>query len=305
MSGRIGRGTFVAWYLPTILLGVGLKFAKSPWDGMIALLYFVSIPVAILAGVRRSHDIGRSGWFALICFIPFAGWYLVFKEGTSGPNKYGSPPGTVETEPLVPVTCKVCERGTLVRKLVHRLSRPAVVVGYLLLVPSVIGLVISGLLFVHAAMSRSGNPSSSPSTFADSFNRSFRGSCFKSFNESFQKSAGTLPAPLVAEEYCECALSQYKESVSESKTTDVCTQKLSEGALGPPDQATQNLYLEAEQAQTPPQNIASDTLIPTIDPDVAILLFVGFLIFGLIGWLLVMKKRVLQCSECRATVNAS
>lgn len=92
MSGRIGRGTFVAWYLPTILLGVGLKFAKSPWDGMIALLYFVSIPVAILAGVRRSHDIGRSGWFALICFIPFAGWYLVFKEGTSGPNKYGSPP---------------------------------------------------------------------------------------------------------------------------------------------------------------------------------------------------------------------
>ncbi|MGO9590839.1 MAG: DUF805 domain-containing protein [Candidatus Acidiferrales bacterium] len=305
MNGRIRGGTFLAWYLPTVLLGVVFKFTKSPWDSVVAVLYLVSIPVAILAAVRRSHDIGRSGWFALICFIPFAGWYLVFKEGTPGPNKFGSPPGTVEPESSVPLTCKVCERGTLVKKLVHRLSRPAVVVGYLLLIPSVIGLVISGLLLVHAAMSQSGNSSSSPSTFADSFNRSFRGTCWKSFNESFQKSAGTLPPPLVAEEYCECALSHYKETLSASKAADVCTQKVSEGALGPPDQATQNLYLEAKQAETPAQNTASDTLIPTIDPGVAVLSSVGFLIVGLVGWLLVMRKRVLQCSECSATVNAS
>jgi hypothetical protein len=305
MNGRISGGTFVAWYLPTMLLAIILKFSTGPWNSMVAVLYLVSIPVAVLAAVRRSHDIGRSGWFALICFIPFAGWYLVFKEGTPGPNKYGPAPGTVEPEPSVPITCKVCERGTLAKKLVHRLSLPAVVVGYLLVVPSVIGLFVSGFLFVHAAMSTSGSASGSPSTFTDSFNRSFRGTCVKSFNESYQKSAGTLPPALVAEGYCECALSHYKETLSTSKASDVCTKNLSEGSLGTPDQATQNLYLEAAQTETPAQGVASDTLIPAIDPDVAILMFVGFLIIGLIGWLLIMKKRVLQCSQCSATVNAS
>ena len=295
----------MAWYLPTVLLGLIFEFSTGPWKSMVAVLYLVSIPVAVLAAVRRSHDIGRSGWFALICFIPFAGWYLVFKEGTPGPNKYGPPPGTVEQEPSVPVTCKVCERGTLARKLVHRLSRPAVVLGYLLLVPSVIGLFVSGFLFVHAAVNRSGSISDSPSTFADSFNRSFRGSCLKSFNESMQKSKGTLPQPLVAEGYCECALSNYKETLSTSKAADVCTKNFSEGSLSTPDRATQNLYLEAEQAETPAQGAASDTLIPAIDLDVAILLCLVFLIIGLIGWLLIMKKRVLQCSQCSATVNAS
>jgi hypothetical protein len=305
MNGRISGGTFVAWYLPTMLLGIIFKFSTGPWNSMVAVLYLVSIPVAVVAAVRRSHDIGRSGWFALICFIPFAGWYLVFKEGTPGPNKYGPAPGTVDPEPSIPVTCKVCERGTLAKKSVHRLSLPAVVLGYLLLVPSVIGLFVSGFLFVHAAVSRSGNASDSPSAVADSFNRSFRGSCLKNFNESFQKSTGTLPPPLVAEGYCECALSHYKETLSTAKATDACTKDFSEGSLSTPDQATQNLYLEAAQVETPVQSAASDTLIPTIDPDVAILMIVVFLIVGLIGWLLVMKKRVLQCSQCSATVNAS
>lgn len=32
---------------------------------------------------------------------------------------------------------------------------------------------------------------------------------------------------------------------------------------------------------------------------------IGFFIFGLLGWLLVMKKRVLKCDYCGAVVNAS
>ena len=42
---------------------------------------------------------------------------------------------------------------------------------------------------------------------------------------------------------------------------------------------------------------------------IAISVFVGigiaFFVGGLIGWLLVMKKRVLQCSNCGATISAS
>lgn len=36
-----------------------------------------------------------------------------------------------------------------------------------------------------------------------------------------------------------------------------------------------------------------------------LLLGIGAFISGLLGWLLVMKKRVLQCSTCGAVVNAS
>jgi uncharacterized membrane protein YhaH (DUF805 family) len=94
VKGRITGGSFFLWYLPNVLLGLALKFnlAPSPWDSIIALLYLISLPVAVLAAIRRSHDLGRSGWFALICIIPFVGWYLVFKRGDSGPNKYGISP---------------------------------------------------------------------------------------------------------------------------------------------------------------------------------------------------------------------
>lgn len=96
LKGRLTGGQFFMWYLPSVLLGVVLKsdLAASPWDSLIALLYLISLPAAVIAAVRRSHDLGRSGWFALITFIPFVGWYLVFKEGQPGENKYGLPPKT-------------------------------------------------------------------------------------------------------------------------------------------------------------------------------------------------------------------
>lgn len=93
-KGRITGREFFLWSLPSVLLGLALKFDlfASPWDGVVALVYLISLPVAILAAIRRSHDLGRSGWFVLICLIPFAGLYLIFKQGDPGTNKYGSSP---------------------------------------------------------------------------------------------------------------------------------------------------------------------------------------------------------------------
>jgi uncharacterized membrane protein YhaH (DUF805 family) len=94
MKGCITGFQFFLWYLPTVLLGVILKLdvVKSPYDSIAAVLYLVSLPVAFIAAIRRSHDLGRSGWFALITLIPFVGWYLVFKQGDPLENKYGPPP---------------------------------------------------------------------------------------------------------------------------------------------------------------------------------------------------------------------
>ncbi|WP_029271087.1 DUF805 domain-containing protein [Flavobacterium sp. KJJ] len=54
----------------------------------------VMIPnLAVL--VRRLHDIGKSGWFFLIAFIPFGAIVLLVflaTEGTRGSNQYGTDP---------------------------------------------------------------------------------------------------------------------------------------------------------------------------------------------------------------------
>jgi uncharacterized membrane protein YhaH (DUF805 family) len=81
------------WCIPSLLLGLILKYhLGSPWDGIIAGLYLLSLLLALPAAVRRSHDLGHSGWFALISLIPFAGWYLVFKRRDSEANKFEPSP---------------------------------------------------------------------------------------------------------------------------------------------------------------------------------------------------------------------
>lgn len=46
--------------------------------------------------VRRLHDIGKSGWWFFIGYVPFIGifWllYLVCKDGDHGENSYGNNP---------------------------------------------------------------------------------------------------------------------------------------------------------------------------------------------------------------------
>jgi uncharacterized membrane protein YhaH (DUF805 family) len=61
--------------------------------GLVALGHLIP---SITVGVRRLHDIGRSGWFLLVGLIPFIGWiillYWAVKEGDPQDNAYGSNP---------------------------------------------------------------------------------------------------------------------------------------------------------------------------------------------------------------------
>ena len=61
------------------------------------VLYLLAVIIpSISVGVRRLHDIGKSGWWMLISFIPIIGgiwlFILTVTEGNSGVNKYGSNP---------------------------------------------------------------------------------------------------------------------------------------------------------------------------------------------------------------------
>ncbi|MFD9727063.1 DUF805 domain-containing protein [Streptomyces sp. NPDC059072] len=55
----------------------------------------ILLPVVGLA-VRRLHDLGKSGWWYLINFVPIIGWIwmivLMATEGDRGTNAYGPSP---------------------------------------------------------------------------------------------------------------------------------------------------------------------------------------------------------------------
>lgn len=108
-------------------------------------------------------------------------------------------------------SCKICDRGTLIPRKIHRLSGPAVAIGYILLVPSILGMVGCAILFIVAILA------------------GFAGAAHKSAFVTAFAGIGSLAI----------------------------------------------IY-------------------------VAVVCFVG----GLLGWLLVMRKHVLQCGYCGAIINA-
>jgi len=67
-------------------------------DGSFALMSLFTIGLflpGLAVAVRRLHDIGKSGWFLLVWFIPFGGIWLIVSlatEGVKGSNEYGADP---------------------------------------------------------------------------------------------------------------------------------------------------------------------------------------------------------------------
>ena len=73
--------------LMSLQAGIGL------FSGLFMLAMFIP---SLAVGVRRLHDIGRTGWWILIGLIPFIGWIvlLVFavQDSQPGTNEYGPNP---------------------------------------------------------------------------------------------------------------------------------------------------------------------------------------------------------------------
>ena len=73
------------------------RFIANGGGGIVGLIWIlVTIVPALAVLVRRLHDTGKSGWWALIGFIPLAGAIvlLVFAvlDSDAGENKYGESP---------------------------------------------------------------------------------------------------------------------------------------------------------------------------------------------------------------------
>ncbi|NOY90312.1 MAG: DUF805 domain-containing protein [Deltaproteobacteria bacterium] len=90
-SGRASRSDY--WYF--ILVNMIVSFVIGFIGGLIHVpaiggLYSLAVLLpSIAVGVRRMHDVGKSGWFLL---IPLYNLFLAITAGTSGPNDYGADP---------------------------------------------------------------------------------------------------------------------------------------------------------------------------------------------------------------------
>ena len=77
---------------PSSDIGTSLLSIPVSLTSMVISIGVIIFSLSIIA--RRWHDLGKSGWMALLGIIPivnFVVWlYLVFKEGAVGSNKYGA-----------------------------------------------------------------------------------------------------------------------------------------------------------------------------------------------------------------------
>lgn len=114
-NGRLNRKRFimrllaltgvgiVLYILTGVLLVIYADGAMRPNEetimGIYGLCTLLSIPITVasyMLMIRRLHDVGLSGYFILLAFIPFVSLglllYLLCKHGTEGDNAYGADP---------------------------------------------------------------------------------------------------------------------------------------------------------------------------------------------------------------------
>ena len=104
-GGRAGRPEY--WYFVLFNVAASLilefldglfgTFSNSARIGLLGSLYSLAVLCPTIGvGMRRLHDINRSGWWLLIGFIPIVGWIVLIVWAATGSdpgqNQYGSGP---------------------------------------------------------------------------------------------------------------------------------------------------------------------------------------------------------------------
>ena len=110
-NGRAGRKEFwmfVLFYIIFAIIASVLDVLIGTYVAFTLILSLALIVPSLAVTVRRLHDIGKSGLWILIDFVPLIGpiWLLILliKEGDPGANMYGPPPDESMPKPQEPTS---------------------------------------------------------------------------------------------------------------------------------------------------------------------------------------------------------
>lgn len=104
-----GRSTVQQYWMFTLWCFIFYILLEIIGEDIIyALFSLILLFPSFSIGARRLHDIGKSGWWQLLWFIPIIGWIIMIvflvTKGDSGANRYGADPrGLVAPSPVAPV----------------------------------------------------------------------------------------------------------------------------------------------------------------------------------------------------------
>ena len=92
VEGRIRRSTYWARVIVATAINILAQFmAKAdPSTAILCLIIILIVGIfSIIQGIKRMHDVGKSGWYSI---IPIYNLILAFTDGTPGNNEYGENP---------------------------------------------------------------------------------------------------------------------------------------------------------------------------------------------------------------------
>ena len=95
-EGRARRSEYWYFVLFVAIVTSVLNVLLGTYSGIGRVISIALSLATISVGVRRLHDIGKSGWWYLLCLVPFIGWIVLLvwniKDSQPGDNQYGPNP---------------------------------------------------------------------------------------------------------------------------------------------------------------------------------------------------------------------
>lgn len=169
--------------------------------------------------------------------------------------------------------CQTCGQGVLVKRKKYRLSTPVVVIGYILLIPSVLGMLfgVFGILMTGSTVTQTSSQVSA------SIEREARK----------ELEAQAIPEQIITEIIT-------SKPISDAEMSSLNPQQVST------IEATK-LSFSSRKTGAGAGSVIAGGILGSFFIVVIVMSFIG----GLLGWLLIMKRKVLQCAYCEAVVAAS
>lgn len=97
-SGRAQRSAYWWWVLFTVIVDIVASLIDAAISAQIiaTIAGLALLLPSIAVGVRRLHDLDKSGWWLLIALVPLVGIIVLIiffvQKGTTGPNRFGPDP---------------------------------------------------------------------------------------------------------------------------------------------------------------------------------------------------------------------